>query len=56
MEKFNIDISDIASQINVDDLVDEYDKSMRDDYDYSGGYGYDYNNHDYDIDDLFERS
>ncbi len=56
ISELNIDIYDITSQVNIDDAVDAYFKSIQyepDDYEGYGGGSYGYDNA---IDDLFDRS
>lgn len=55
-EKLNIDFIEIAEEVDINDIVEDYLKSMEYEPEEYGGYSGSYENYDNDIDDLFERT
>lgn len=56
IEKLNFDISDIAGQVYIDDIVSEYLNSIENELAEYDGYGGGYEGFDNDVDDLFEKT
>jgi len=56
VDKLDLDIPYIANQVDIDEMVSDYLKSMEHELDDYRNYGGDFKDLDNDIDDLFERS